>query len=75
LYSAGYCGPVPWQETCCCKWPSSSFTSQLVLEALSVDWWREEDAIEAAPVLYLGYARQVTGKVLHADGGAHTERL
>jgi hypothetical protein len=59
---------VPWQETCCCKWPSSSFTSQLALEALSVDWRQEEDEIEAAPVLYLGYARQVTSEVLHADG-------
>jgi len=25
-------------------------------------------------VLYLGYARQVTGEVLHADGGAHAGR-
>lgn len=29
----------------------------------------------AAPVLYLSYARQATGKVLHADGGAHADRL
>jgi hypothetical protein len=27
--------------------------------------------MKAAPVLYLYYARQVTGKVLHAYGGAH----
>jgi enoyl-[acyl-carrier-protein] reductase (NADH) len=44
------------------------------LEALSVDRRREEDEMEAAPVLYLGYARQVTGEVLHADGGAHARR-
>jgi hypothetical protein len=41
---------------------------------LSVDWRREEDEMEAAPVLYLSYARQVTGGVLHADGGAHAGR-
>jgi hypothetical protein len=37
-------------------------------------WRREEDEMEATPVLYLGYARQVTGGVLHADGGAHAGR-
>jgi hypothetical protein len=26
--------------------------------------------MEAAPVLYLSYAREVTGDVLHAHGGA-----
>jgi hypothetical protein len=67
--------PVPWQEACCCKCPSSSFTPQLALEALSDDWRREEYEMEAAPVLYLAYARQVTGDVLHADdGGAHAGR-
>jgi hypothetical protein len=31
--------------------------------------------MEAAPVLYLAYACQVTGDVLHADdGGAHAGR-
>jgi len=74
LYSVSCCAPVPWQETCCCTWPSPSFTSQLALEALSVDWRREEDEIEAVPVSYLSYARQVTGEVLHADGGAHAGR-
>ena len=30
--------------------------------------------MEAAPVFYLVYARQITGDVLHADGGAHVGR-
>jgi enoyl-[acyl-carrier-protein] reductase (NADH) len=30
--------------------------------------------MQAALVLYLSYARQVTGEVLHADGGAHAGR-
>jgi enoyl-[acyl-carrier-protein] reductase (NADH) len=30
--------------------------------------------MEAAPVMYLSYAHQVTGEVLHADGGAHAGR-
>jgi len=44
------------------------------LEALSVDRLREDDEIEAAPILYLSYAHQVTGEVLHADGSAHAGR-
>jgi enoyl-[acyl-carrier-protein] reductase (NADH) len=27
--------------------------------------------MEGAPVFYLVYARQITGDVLYADGGAH----
>jgi len=30
--------------------------------------------MEAAPVLYLSYAHQVAGEVLHADGSAHAGR-
>jgi hypothetical protein len=74
LYSVRCRAPLPWQEACSCKWPSSSFTPQLALEALSVDWRREEYEMEAAPVFYLVYARQITGDVLHADGGAHVGR-
>jgi hypothetical protein len=52
----------------------SSFMPQLALQGLRVDWRREEDEMEAAPVLYPAYPRQVTGVVLHADGGAHAGR-